>query len=171
MRLSAQGLWDNYTADNAYPSVTPAETWDPATGVETAVAPLNPAALAEIANYNHCMARDIQVQNDYAGNFNVGGVSIKPLVGWEYEQFEITEWAIRDPNLPQANILGQSDGAAYTPYNPPHPAVYRLHDFCRQFAGERVVRSRLRPGPVGCVRRPAVFYRLLLPELGGSERL
>lgn len=122
MRLSAQGMWDNYTADNAYPSVTPAETFDPATGVQTAVAPLNPAALAEIANYNHCMARDIQVQNDYAGNFNVGGLSIKPLVGLEYEQFEITEWAIRDPNLPQANILGQSDGAAYTPYNPPHPA-------------------------------------------------
>ena len=82
MRLSAQGMWDNYTADNAYPSVTPAETFDPATGVQTAVAPLNPAALAEIANYNHCMARDIQVQNDYAGNFNVGGSPSSPWSAW-----------------------------------------------------------------------------------------
>ena len=67
------------------------------------------------------MARDITFQNDYAGNFKVGGVSLQPLVGWDYEQFEITEFAIRDPNLPTANILGQSDGASYNPYNPPHP--------------------------------------------------
>jgi hypothetical protein len=121
MRLSGQVLCDDYTADNAYPSVTPAETWNQSTGVEIAVAPLDPTNLAEIANYNHCLARDIQVQNDYAGNFQLSGISIKPLVGWEYEWFEINEWAIRDPNLPTANIVGQSDGPAYTPYNPPHP--------------------------------------------------
>ena len=122
MRLSGQIMWDNFTADNAYPSATPKETFDPQTGAQISVVPLNPAALAEIANYNHCMARDIQVQNDYAGSFNVGGFSLKPLVGWTYEQFLITEWAIRDPNLPLANIVGQSDGPDYNPYNPPHPA-------------------------------------------------
>lgn len=121
MRLAAQCMWDNYTADNAYPSASPAEKWDPTTGVEISVVPLDPTALAELANYNHCMARDIQVQNDYAGNFKVGGVSIQPLVGWDYEQFEITEFALHDNNLPAANIVGQSDGASYTPYNPPHP--------------------------------------------------
>jgi outer membrane receptor protein involved in Fe transport len=121
MRLAAQVMWDNYTADNAYPSAAPVETWNQVTGVETSVAPLNPAALAEVGNYNHCMAREIQVQNDYAGNFNVGGISFKPLLGWEYDQFEITEWAVHDPNMPKADILGQSDGASYTPYNPVHP--------------------------------------------------
>jgi hypothetical protein len=105
-------MWDNYTADNAYPSAAPVETWNQVTGVETSVAPLNPAALAEVGNYNHCMAREIQVQNDYAGNFNVGGISFKPLLGWEYDQFEITEWAVHDPNMPKADILGQSDGAS-----------------------------------------------------------
>ena len=121
MRLASQVMWDDYTADNAYPSASPAETWDPVTGVEISVAPLTPAALAEVANYNHDMAREIQVQNDYAGNFEMGGISLKPLVGWEYDQFEITEWAIHDPNMPKADILGQSDGASYTPYNPAHP--------------------------------------------------
>jgi outer membrane receptor protein involved in Fe transport len=129
MRLSAQCLWDNYTADNAYPSASPAETWNPQTGVETSVVPLNPAALAEVANYNHDMARDIQVQNDYAGNFEAGGISIQPLLGWDYDQFEITEWAIHDPNLPTADILGQSDGANYTPYNPPHPSFSNYTTF------------------------------------------
>jgi iron complex outermembrane receptor protein len=61
------------------------------------------------------------VQNDYAGNFKAGGITLQPLVGWDYEQFEITEWALHDNNLPAADILGQSDGASYTPYNPPHP--------------------------------------------------
>jgi outer membrane receptor protein involved in Fe transport len=121
MRLSGQVMWDNYTADNAYPSASPKETWDPATGVEISVVPLDPTNLAELANYNHCMARDIQVQNDYAGNFKAGGFSLQPLVGWDYEQFEITEWALHDNNLPAANIVGQSDGPGYTPYNPIHP--------------------------------------------------
>ena len=121
MRLAAKCMWDNYTADNAYPSAAPAEIWNAATGVETSVTPLVPTALAEVANYNHCMARDITVQNDYAGNFKAGGVSLQPLVGWDYEQFEITEWAIRDSNLPAANIVGQSDGPDNNTYNPPHP--------------------------------------------------
>jgi hypothetical protein len=42
----------------------------------------------------------------------VGGISFKPLLGWEYDQFEITEWAVHDPNMPKADILGQSDGAS-----------------------------------------------------------
>ena len=121
MRLASQVLWDDFTADNAFPSANPAEKWDPATGVEISVTPLDPTALVETANYNHDMSRDIQVQNDFAGNFKVGGISLQPLVGWEYEQFETTQFQIQDKNMPTANILGQSDGPGYTPYNPVHP--------------------------------------------------
>jgi iron complex outermembrane receptor protein len=133
MRLAAQGLWCEFTADNCFPSANPAETWDPVTGVETSVTPLNPAALVETANYNHDMSRDIQVQNDFAGNFNVGGVSLKPLLGWEYEQFETTQWQIQDKNMPTADILGQSDGPGYTPYNPVHPPYSAYTSFSANF--------------------------------------
>jgi len=129
LRLAAQALWDNYTADNAYPNGSVAEAWDPATGVEISAAPLNPAALTELGNYNHDMSRDIQVQNDVAGNFKAGGISLQPLVGWEYEQFETTQWAIQDKNLPLADIVGQSDGASFTPYNPPHPTYSNYTTF------------------------------------------
>ena len=133
MRLASQVLWDDFTADNCFPSANPVEAWDPATGVETSVTQLNPAALVETANYNHDMSRDIQVQNDFAGNFNVGGVSVQPLLGWEYEQFETTQFQIQDKNMPTANILGQSDGPAYTPYNPVHPPYSAYTSFSANF--------------------------------------
>ena len=81
MRLAAQCFGTTTPRTTAYPSATPAETWDPATGVETSVAPLNPAALAELANYNHDMSRDIQVQNDYRRQFQ-GGRHLPPALAW-----------------------------------------------------------------------------------------
>jgi iron complex outermembrane receptor protein len=129
MRLGAQVLWDDFTADNQFPSASPVETWNQVTGVETSVTSLNPAALAETANYNHDMSRDIQVQNDFAGNFKVGGISLQPLVGWAYEQFEVTQFQIQDKNVAKADILGQSDGASYNPYNPVHPPFSDYNSF------------------------------------------
>jgi iron complex outermembrane receptor protein len=133
MRLAAQVLYDDFTAVDAGPSTTPTETFNQTTGVEIGVTPLNPAALSEIANYNHDMSRDIQVQNDYAGNFDLGSVTLQPLVGMEYEQFETTQFQIQDKNLPLADIVGQANSAASTPYNPAQPPFSAFNSFSANF--------------------------------------
>lgn len=120
MRFGAEILFDDFTQDAAYPSTNPAEQWNPVTGQEIAVAALNPSAISEIANFNHAMNRDIQVQNDVAGNFEAGKVSIQPVVGWAYQQgSQPVEYQIQDKNtadLPPANL-------AVGYYDPPHPPM------------------------------------------------
>ena len=168
MRLAAKCMWDNYTADNAYPSAAPAETWDPATGVEIAVTQLNPAALAEVANYNHCMARDITVQNDYAGNFKLGS-GVDPAAG------RLGLRAVRNHGMGDPRF--QSPGRGYRrpvrrvelhPVQPTAPAVFGLHDAGGKSSRERLVRAGLRAGAHELLRRPSVPDGILLAVLGGG---
>jgi outer membrane receptor protein involved in Fe transport len=126
MRLGAEILYDAFTQDAAYPSTNPTETWNPNTGQEIGVVALIPSAISEIANFNHAMNREIQLQNDFAGNFNMGGVSLQPVVGWAYQQgSQPVEYQIQDKNtadLPPANL-------AVGYYNPPHPPMANYTSF------------------------------------------
>jgi len=107
MRLSGQIMWTTLLRTTPIPA-PPEETFDPKLASRSRLSRSTRAALAESQTTNHCMARDIQVQNDYAGNFNVGGF-LPQAAGWlTYEQFLITEWAFSGSELPLANIVGQS---------------------------------------------------------------
>jgi outer membrane receptor protein involved in Fe transport len=126
MRFAAEALFDNFTQDAAYPSQNPGETWDPATGQQISVTALNPSSISEIANYNHAMNREVQIQNDYAGNFKVHDVSLQPVVGLAYQQgSQPVEYQIQDKNaadLPAANLTSNY-------YNPPPPPLSHYTSF------------------------------------------
>lgn len=117
MRLAGQ-IYTNAT-DNvmAFPSATVPETWNPQTGVETGVTAINPNSLPVVGGYEHDTSRQIQLQNDYAGKFDAGGVTLDPVAGWSYQNGETpTNIYIQDHNLPNANL---SAGV----YNPPVPSL------------------------------------------------
>ena len=121
MRLAAQALSENFLQDAAYPSGNPAETFDPATGIETAVTPgYVVTAMPVVAQYTHGFWRGEQVQNDYAANFKPGSVSLQPVAGFAYQQgHEIYYLGAQDKNpvdLPAENLY-----ANY--YAPPHPSL------------------------------------------------
>ena len=105
MRFAAQLYCDQMTAVYGYPAPSLPESWDPASGKETSVASINPAALPVFGAYAHSTAREIQVQNDYAGNFKVGGVSIQPVLGIQYQRGRVPmNFIIFDKTLPPANL-------------------------------------------------------------------
>jgi len=110
VRVAAQALTDNFLQDAAYPSANPAETFDPATGIETAVAPgYVVTAVPEVGQFEHAFWRGFQFQNDYAANFHPGPVSIQPVAGFAYQQgHQIYNLTAQDKNttdLPAANLL------------------------------------------------------------------
>jgi len=82
-------MWDNFTADNAYSAPPRRNTFDPQTGEQISVVPLNPAAASPKSQTTITAwpGNISKWQNDYRGNFNVGRFSLKPLIGWTYEQF------------------------------------------------------------------------------------
>ncbi len=115
MRLGAEFFFDNNIGDSGYPSASPAESFAPATGQVVAIAPVNPAASPEVARFNHALARDGQLQNDYAANFHPGAVSVRPVVGWNYQ--ESASWSnTRQLALPPANLFAGL-------YHPPKPPL------------------------------------------------
>ncbi|HTB81703.1 MAG TPA: TonB-dependent receptor plug domain-containing protein [Opitutaceae bacterium] len=114
MRLGAEALFDNNVGDSGFPSASPTETFDPATGQVIALSSLNPAALPEVARYNHGVSRDVQLQNDYAASFHPGEVSIQPVAGWTYQQAANTS-NTRQFTLPPANLFA----GTYAPAKPP----------------------------------------------------
>ena len=121
MRVAAQGLSENFLQDAAYPSGNPSETFNAATGVETAVTPnYVVTAMPEVAQYTHGFWRGEQIQNDYAANFHPGSVSLQPVLGFAYQQgHQLYYLGAQDKNpadLPAANLY-----ANY--YAPPHPSL------------------------------------------------
>ncbi len=115
MRLAAEIFFDNNTGDSGFPSASPTETFDPLSGQVIGLTSLNPGALPEVARYNHGLARDAQLQNDYAANFHPGAISIRPVAGWDYQQG--TNWSnTRQSTLPPANLF-----AGF--YDPPKPPL------------------------------------------------
>lgn len=115
MRLAAQVYYDEHMAWVGYPSGGMVESWDPVTGEEIGVTQLNPAALGEVAVWQHSQTREIQIQNDYAGNFRAGGVSLQPTIGWAYQQGSYPYNINLKHPLPPSNL-------AVDYYSPPEPA-------------------------------------------------
>jgi outer membrane receptor for monomeric catechols len=120
MRLAARVYYAYLDDDAAYPSPPLTETWDPTTGQETSVVPINPTALPEQYRSFQLESRDIQAQNDYAGNFNVGAVSLQPVAGWAYNQGSIpVYYQAQTKNMPPCNLAV----GYYSPGNPPYSAL------------------------------------------------
>jgi iron complex outermembrane receptor protein len=126
MRLASDILWDNYNNHIAFPKNAPAETWNPSTGQQISVAPVNLASIPINLTYAQQQSRQIQLQNDYAGNFHPGPISLQPVVGWATQQgmfpriFQVTSSA-----LPAADFIGNPSGY----YNPAEPPLTAFNSF------------------------------------------
>ena len=116
MRLGAEVDFSNWgTGVSIRPAPTSAVAYDPLSGQQISVTPINTAAIPEIGAIYKLVSRQIQLQNDFAGKFNVANITLQPLLGWAYQQGSIPVWYIaQDKNLPTANL---ADGS----YAPPIP--------------------------------------------------
>jgi hypothetical protein len=118
MRLASEVFWSLDSNQMGYPSPTITETFNQQTGQVVSVKPIDPTALPETTVIEHFVSREIHVQNDYAGNFNVGGVSLQPTVGWAYQQGSFPEFWLARTTLPPCNLYAQ----IYSPPLPPNSA-------------------------------------------------
>jgi iron complex outermembrane receptor protein len=117
MRLAGEVEYTGENSLRGWPAPVLTEAWNPTTGQQTSVTAINPTALPEIAVYQIIMSRQIQAQNDFAGNFEAGGVSLKPVVGWAYQQGSMPVfYKIQDKAMPACNL-------AVGYYSPPLPAL------------------------------------------------
>jgi iron complex outermembrane receptor protein len=116
MRLASVVYYATSNTQFAFPQGVINETWDPVTGVENSVSPVNPASVPELSYIEHWTSRQIQAQNDFAGNFEFGGVTLQPTVGWAYQNGAmLTFYALPTTiGLPNANL-------AVGYYDPPIP--------------------------------------------------
>ena len=114
MRLAAQVFYDKTNLMVGFPSPTFTEKWDQVTGQQISVTPINPSALPESTTWQQWKTRQTQIQNDFAGKFEAGGVSLQPLVGWSYQQGSFPYYyALQKRDMPLANLAVM--------YNPPIP--------------------------------------------------
>jgi iron complex outermembrane recepter protein len=159
MRLSAAVLFDNFDQNAGYLSAAPpTESWDPATGQEVAIGNnFDPTNAAEIANHVKSVNRDAQVQNDYAANFQLGGMLLQPVAGWSYQQGTNPVDTDRTAPLPNVDLLAPGF------YDPPRPpdAVYTLAADENAHASQSQVYALVK----------AAFYDERLFLVGGASRL
>jgi len=103
---------------NPYTGIyTPDDTWalNAATGtyVPTYSAEYNPFDVTRTAALQRTWSEDLQFQNDFAGNFTAGPVSLQPVAGWAFEHNPSRSLGKNTP-LPDVNLYAQDD-------NPPKP--------------------------------------------------
>jgi outer membrane receptor protein involved in Fe transport len=147
-RLAADVMYDNYNDHIAFPKTAPAEIWDPATGRAigfTAATLFNPASVPINYTYAEQQTRQIQVQNDYAGQFKVGGVSIQPVVGWATQQGEVPRIYQVTGTLPTGSLVGNPTGY----YNPAQPPITDLTSFSSNHPDEATLASAYALARVG----------------------
>lgn len=114
MRLAGSVQYDVFNQDVGYPTASaPASTYDPATGQVTSIASFDPTNVKAGAQHVRNSNRNEQVQNDYATNFNVKGVSLAPVTGWTYQQGTAFPNFNKSASLPAINL--------FLPYDPPRP--------------------------------------------------
>lgn len=118
MRLAAFWYGEMTTGFIEFPSPVIGETWDVNTGQVNAVTGgFNPASVPIVANLLHTKTNQIQVQNDIAGNFDVGGISLKPVAGWAFTGCDMPyDYQLNYRGLPNADITTN------IPYNQPQPS-------------------------------------------------
>lgn len=113
---TSQAFYDPYTG-----VYTPTDSWSQNSSgvyVPTYVAwpTANAVGVSPDRAINHYI--DTSFQNDYAGNFKAGGVTISPVVGWLYEIYHGTSWEHEVPAI-TVNLL---DGPANSVPNLPNSA-------------------------------------------------
>lgn len=132
MRLAGQYIYDHMNLDGgqaAYPNInanhinpftgvyTPNQKWaKDATGtfVPTTELEYDPTRVAVNANINPNWTHNAQIQNDFAGNFTAGPVTLQPVVGWTYER-NLGRGINKTTPLPAVNLFTPDN-------NPPKPA-------------------------------------------------
>lgn len=145
MRLAASILYNTYSNNRGFTNPTIKETWDVQTGQENSVTLVQPlTAMAEEGFYQYFSSRLIQIQNDYAGNFQAGGISLQPVAGWAYRGGEMPSYyAVFDrTTLPTANLYQQL-------YDPPMPPLSAYTTFGNNTPGNEAteqVYANLRAG-------------------------
>jgi iron complex outermembrane receptor protein len=118
VRLAAMVLVDHFIQDAGYISQAPPKaTYDPVTGQEISIAPFDPTSVAEIAYRQFAFNQDEQMQNDYAANFRLHGISLQPIAGWTYQEGRNPYLTTSTSPLPNNNL------ASGMPFDPPHPAA------------------------------------------------
>jgi iron complex outermembrane receptor protein len=158
MRLAANWFNDKFGQDQGFQTVpelsasrfntytgeaTPNYTWaKDATGtyVPTFSQLWDPTKISRRAAWIQALSQNLQFQNDFAGNFKVGSVSIQPVAGWS------TVSAITFPNfdathaLPTANLLVSN---ADNPPKPDHSTyTYNFKRSSHNWTGQAYVYSR-----------------------------
>ncbi len=131
MRLAGQYVYDKMFLDGgqaAYPNMnashinpftgvyTPDQTWAKNSGgtyVPTTQLEYDPTRVAVNANINPGWTHNAQIQNDFAGKFVVGPVSLQPVAGWTYER-NLGRGINKTAPLPAINLFAPQD-------NPPKP--------------------------------------------------
>jgi len=132
MRFAGQYIYDYMRLDGgqaAYPNInanhinpftgiyTPNQKWakdSTGTFVPTTELEYDPTRVAVNANINPNWTENRQIQNDFAGNFNAGGVSLQPVAGWTYETNH-GRGVNKTTPLPAVNLFTPDN-------NPPKPA-------------------------------------------------
>jgi iron complex outermembrane recepter protein len=141
MRLAAMRHFDQFSTDftglatpgqstqstryNPYTGIyTPEQTWakdSTGTYVPTASPQYNPASITRSSGYEKAWNEDTQVQNDYAGNFEFGTVTLQAVAGASYQMSETDAKAGNAiaGQIPNLNL------AAPDP-SPVHPVNYTI---------------------------------------------
>lgn len=132
MRLAGQYIYDHMSLDGgqaSYPNInanhinpftgfyTPNQKWAKNSSgvfVPTTELEYDPTKVAVNANINPNWTHNAQIQQDFAGKFEIGKISLQPVAGWTYER-NIGRGINKTAPLPAINLFAPND-------NPVHPA-------------------------------------------------
>lgn len=124
-----QGLAISQNRYNPYTGIyTPGQTWaKDATGtyVPTNSPSYDPTAIKETANINPNWTHDFVVQNDWAGNFRLGPISLQPVVGGYYQWNSLGSFS-KTAALPAMNLFAPDTNPVHPPlsaYNAGGPSL------------------------------------------------
>ncbi len=123
--LATPGQSNQSSRYNPYTGIyTPNYTWakdSTGTYVSTFSAQYNPSAITRTAGYENAWNNDTQFQNDYAGNFNLGPVSLQAVAGGSY-QHSTTD--TKNANAVAGQLAPLNLNAPDN--SPPHPTSYTI---------------------------------------------
>lgn len=124
-----QGLSISASRYNPYTGIyTPDETWaknSAGTYLPTVSPSYDPTKIPETANINPNWTHDFVVQNDWAGTFKAGPVSLQPVVGGYYEWSALASFS-KTAALPSVNLFAPDNDPVHPPlsaYNAGGPSV------------------------------------------------
>lgn len=157
MRFAGMFYYDRMGQDTGFPTfpgtsnrydpatglLTPNYTWaKDATGtfVPTFSPAFDPTNISRIATLAPVWTQNTQVQNDFAGNFKAGGVSIQPLAGWSYVHTGVRAKNLTAPLAP-VNLFAPDD-------SPPHPdlSAYKYNVYTLARTSQKQLYAAVRTG-------------------------